>query len=339
MIRLPDYKNVWVFIEQEHSQVHTVSWELIGEGTKLASALNSQVCAVILGSGKDMLTRIAQETICFGASCVYLIDNPCLLHYRNQPYTAGMVNLVKKYKPEIMLVGATTLGRDLAGSVATELKTGLTADCTALNINLETKLLEASRPTFGGNLMATILCEKDRPQMATVRPRVMSLPKKDPARKGDVILENLNITEEDIISKILEFIPDKTGDVVNLQYADIIVSGGRGLGKRENFSLIKGLADALGGVVGASRGAVDAGWITHEHQVGQTGKTVRPRLYIACGISGAVQHRVGMQGADYIVAINKDSNAPIFDLANFGVVGDLFQILPEMTRLLKEKKL
>lgn len=338
MIELSEYKNVWVFIEQEHSKAHPVSWELIGEGTKLAGALNSKLAAVVLGSGRDELTAMAREAISFGASCVYIIDEPCLLHYRNQPYTEGVVNLVKKYKPEIMLIGATTLGRDLAGSVATELKTGLTADCTILSINLETKLLEASRPTFGGNLMATILCEKDRPQMATVRPRVMGFPKKDLNRTGDIILENLNLKESDIISKILELIPDKTGDVVNLQYADIIVSGGRGLGKKENFSIVKELAGAIGGVVGASRGAVDLGWITHEHQVGQTGKTVRPKLYIACGISGAIQHRVGMQGADYIVAINKDPNAPIFDFANFGIVGDLFQIVPEVTKLLKRGK-
>lgn len=330
--------NVWVFIEQEHSKVNPVSWELIGEGSKLTNVLGSKVGAILLGSGRDMLNKIANEAISFGADYVYILNEPCLLHYRNQPYTVGMVDLVKKYKPDIILIGATTLGRDLAGSVATELRTGLTADCTGLAINPETKLLEASRPTFGGNLMATILCEKQRPQMATVRPRVMAMPKQDRSRTGEIIFEDLNLREEGISSVVLEFIPDKTGDVVNLQYADIIVSGGKGLGKGENFCLLNELADVLGGVVGASRGAVDAGWISHEHQVGQTGKTVRPKLYIACGISGAVQHRVGMQGADYIIAINKDPDAPIFEFANLGIVGDLFKIVPELTKILKGKK-
>jgi len=238
-----------------------------------------------------------------------------------------------------MLVGATTLGRDLAGAIATDLRTGLTADCTGLDIDELTRELRQTRPAFGGNIMATILTREHRPQMATVRPRVMEALPRDESRTAEVIHEALGIGEDAVKVKVVQFRPDADLDKPNLTYADVIVTGGRGLGGASGFELIKELADALGGVVGASRAAVDAGWISHDHQVGQTGTTVRPRLYVACGVSGAIQHRVGMQTSDTIVAINIDPDAPIFQIADYGIVGDLYQVIPEFIRLARERNL
>jgi electron transfer flavoprotein alpha subunit len=260
-----------------------------------------------------------------------------LNNYRNQPYTKGLTDLVNAYKPEILLLGATTQGRDLAGSVATTLKTGLTADCTELNIDMENRSLAASRPTFGGSLLCTILTLNYRPQMATVRPRVMAMPDADTSRTGSITEYPLGLIETEIITKVLEYIPDDSQDKPQLPFADIIVSGGRGMKSADNFQLIWDLALVLGAEVGASRPVVQAGWVELDRQVGQSGKTVRPKLYIAVGISGAVQHRVGMEGADVIIAINNDPNAPIFDFAHYGIVGNAMTILPALTQAFKQQ--
>ncbi len=334
--RLGDYKGVWVWVEQHGGEAHPVSWELLGKACELAEARDCDVAAVVLGHNVEHLAR---EAGYYGARKVYLIDDPVLERYRTDPYAHGIVQLVRKYKPEIFLMGATTTGRDLAGAVATELQTGLTADCTGLDIDELTGLLRQTRPAFGGNIMATILTREHRPQMATVRPRVMRARPRDESLSAEIIREPLGMTEEQVRKKIVKWTPDEESELVNLQYAEVIVSGGRGLGGPQGFELLAELAEVLGGVVGASRGAVDAGWISHDHQVGQTGTTVRPRLYIACGISGAIQHRVGMEHSDIIVAINIDPNARIFQIADYGIVGDLYEVVPELIKQAKERNL
>ena len=272
----------------------------------------------------------------YGADKVFLVDDSVLRDYRTEPYSETLTMLIEKYKPEIVLMAATTQGRDLAGHVATKVKTGLTADCTQLKIEPETRLLLQTRPAFGGNVMATIVCRNHRPQMASVRPRVMPMPQRQEGRKGKLVEEKTELKEENIATKILDFI-SKGGSAVYLDRAEVIVAGGRGLGTKENFQLIFDLAKVLGGTVGASRAAVEAGWIDVAHQVGQTGATVRPKVYIAVGISGAIQHLVGMQTADVIVAINKDPEAPIFKIANYGIVGDFQKILPLLTDAFRQK--
>ena len=331
---LKAYKGVWVFVEQTDGQPATVSWELLGVGAELAKTLDVELCAIVIG---DQVEKLCQESFAYGATKVYLMDDPVFHHYRTEPYYQAICYLVDKYKPEVVLVGATGLGRDLAGAVATELKTGLTADCTGLTIDDKRFLLQ-TRPAFGGNIMATILSERTRPQMATVRPHVMSLPEKDASRRGEVIRESMALKEEDIAVKVLEVIDDrKSGaEAIDIAAADVIVSGGRGMLAKENFHLLQELADELGGVVGSSRSAVEAGWMPVERQVGQTGKTVRPKIYIACGISGAIQHLVGMQSSDVIIAINRDRQAPIFEVATYGIVGDLFQVVPAITNRIRE---
>ncbi|MGE5481842.1 MAG: electron transfer flavoprotein subunit alpha/FixB family protein, partial [Bacteroidota bacterium] len=303
------------------------------KGRELADDLKVPLSALVLGHN---VTEVARQAIGFGADLVYLADDPVLGRYRNVPYAKVLVGLVREYKPEILLMGATTLGRDLAGSVATDLATGLTADCTELAINKAERLLEASRPAYGGSIMATILCRDHRPQMATVRPRVFAARPFDPTRTGEMVNVKVDLREETIPTRVLEFIHEG-GSTVHLQDAQVIVAGGRGLGGPEGFSLLQELADLLGGVVGATRPCVDAGWISPDHQVGQTGKTVRPRLYIAAGISGAIQHLVGMQTSDVIVAINKDPQAPIMRIANYAIVGDLYEVIPAMIAELKRK--
>ncbi len=334
--RLAGYKGVWVFVEYERGQVHPVSWELLGEGRKLADALNVELAAVLLGSPSDAIRDCCDQAIHFGADLCYLACHPTLKDYRNAPYTTVLTELVNRYCPEILLLGATTLGRDLAGSVATTLKTGLTADCTGLVIDPENRGLAATRPTFGGSLLCTIVTLNYRPQMATVRPRVMAMPVADATRTGRVVEHPVAIVEESIATKILEFIPDDRVAEAQLPFADIIVSGGRGMKRQDNFRLIHDLARVLGAEVGASRPVIQAGWVGPERQVGQSGKTVRPRLYIAAGISGAVQHRVGMDKSDVIVAINEDANAPIFDFAHYGIVGNAMTILPALTQAFTE---
>ncbi len=320
-------RRIWVLLEQEDGAPHPVSCELLGAARRLAEELDAEhavVEGVLLGHD---VALIAEEAFRYGASRVYLIDDPLLAVYRNLPYAAGISRLVQTYQPEIFLVGATTLGRDLASAVATRVQTGLTADCTELAIDAK-QLLAATRPTFGGNLMATILCRQRRPQMATVRPRVLPMPEPLGEATGEVIREPLGMSEEEIPVKRLRLISAQ--QQLNLEYADVIVAGGRGLGGPDGLPLLEELAQALGGVLGVSRPLVDAGWVSAEHQVGQTGKTVRPKLYVAAGISGAVQHRVGMIGADFILAINSDPQAPIFQIADLGIVGDLYQVVPEL---------
>lgn len=333
--RLKAYKGVWVFIEHERGAIHPVSLELLGEGRKLADMLGVELAGVVMGPPAETTRSFCQEAFYHGADLCYLIEDPLLQDYRNEPFTKGLTDLVNKYQPEILFLGATTLGRDLAGSVATTLKTGLTADCTELNIDLDVRSLLASRPTFGGSLLCTIQTLNYRPQMATVRPRVMAMPERDATRSGRIIEDTLGMIEDSIITKVLEFIPDEMQDKPQLPFADIIVAGGRGMKKPENFKLIWELAQVLGAEVGATRPVVQAGWVELDRQVGQSGKTVRPKLYIAVGISGAIQHRVGMDASDVIIAINNDPNAPIFDFAHYGIVGNAMTILPALTEAFK----
>ncbi len=333
--RLKAYKGIWVFIEHERGVLHPVSLELLGEARKLADKLGVEVAGVVMGVGGEKTRSFCNEAFHYGADLCYLMEDPLLTDYRNEPFTKGMTDLVNKYQPEILLLGATTLGRDLAGSVATTLQTGLTADCTELNVDLEVRSLLATRPTFGGSLLCTIQTLNYRPQMATVRPRVMPMPDIDKSRTGRIVEEKLGMVESAIITKVLEFIPDEMQDKPQLPFADIIVSGGRDMKKPENFKLIWDLATVLGAEVGATRPVVQAGWVELDRQVGQSGKTVRPKLYIAAGISGAIQHRVGMDASDVIIAINNDPNAPIFDFAHYGIVGNAMTILPALTEAFK----
>jgi Electron transfer flavoprotein, alpha subunit len=335
--RLQAYKGVWVFVEHERGQVHPVSWELLGEGRKLADMLGVELAGVVLAAPGEEAKGFCQEAFTYGADLCYLMQNEVLADYRNDPFTQGLTELVNTHQPEILLLGATTQGRDLAGSVATTLQTGLTADCTGLTIDPDNRSLLSTRPTFGGSLLCTIVTLNYRPQMATVRPRVMAMPEKDASRSGRIVEHSLVMAEADIVTKVLEFIADDSRDKPQLPFADIIVAGGRGLGKPENFQLVWDLAEVLGAEVGASRPVVQAGWVELDRQVGQSGKTVRPKLYIAAGISGAIQHRVGMEGADCIIAINNDPNAPIFDFAHYGIVGDAMTLLPALTEAFRQK--
>lgn len=330
------YRHVWVFIEYEHGAIHPVSLELLGEGRKLAQKLDVELAGVLVGGDHAALGDAAQTCFEYGADLVYRVAGPVTAEYRNEPYTKALTDLVQTYKPEILLLGATTLGRDLAGSVATTLLTGLTADCTELAIDDE-RSLAATRPTFGGSLLCTIHTLNYRPQMATVRPRVMAMPAREPGRSGRIVEHALAMREEDVVTKILKFIPDVDSGKVRLAYADIVVAGGLGLKSAENFQLVKELAQVLGGDYGGSRPLVQKGWIPADRQIGQTGKTIRPKLYIAAGISGAIQHRVGVEGADLIVAINSDPRAPIFDFAHIGVVTDAISFLPVLTEALRRR--
>ena len=334
--RLAAYKGVWVFVEHERGSVHPVSWELMGEGRKLADKLGVELAGIVMGPPGEDTRKFCREAIRYGADLCYLMEDNLLSDYRNEPYTKGMTDLVNAFQPEILLIGATTLGRDLAGSVATTLKTGLTADCTELAIDMENRSLAATRPTFGGSLLCTIVTLNYRPQMATVRPRVMAMPDYDEKRSGRTIAHPLGMIETSIVTKVLEYIPDNLQGKPQLAFADIIVSGGRGMKKPENFQLIWNLAKVLGAEVGATRPIVQAGWVEADRQVGQSGKTARPKLYIAAGISGAIQHRVGMEDSDVIIAINSDPEAPIFDFATYGIVGNAMVILPALTEAFRQ---
>ncbi len=336
-VDLGTWKGVWVNVELERGRVHPVSWELLGEGRKLADHLGVPLSGVVLGPDDAGTDEACAEAFRHGADNVYVVRDPVLAHYRTDPYTKALTELVERHQPEILLLGATTLGRDLAGAVATTLGTGLTADCTELRIDDETRSLAATRPTFGGTLLCTIHTLEYRPQMATVRPRVMAMPARDGNRDGAIFREEVALREDDVVTKILSYIPDADTDKAQLAYADIVVAGGRGLGKPENFRLVEELASVLGGEFGGSRPVAQAGWIAGDRQIGQTGKTIRPKLYIAAGISGAIQHRVGVEGADVIIAINTDPKAPIMDFATYGVIGDALQILPALTEALRER--
>ncbi|NLM11246.1 MAG: electron transfer flavoprotein subunit alpha [Clostridiaceae bacterium] len=326
------YRGVWVFGEQKDNSVLQVVFELLGEGRKLAEALSVPLSVVLLGSE---IEEQAKTLIAYGADHVYLVEDKSLENYNDESYSDIFTQLINKFKPEIVLIGATAYGRSLAPRVASGLNTGLTADCTELGIDPETKNLLQTRPAFGGNLMATIICPNRRPQMATVRPKVMKPLEADYSRKGEIIRPDVKIPEN-LQVKITETV-HTVYEKVSLAEADIIVSGGRGLGDAKNFELVRELAEVLGGAVGASRATVDAGWIDYSHQIGQTGRTVGPKVYFACGISGAVQHLAGMSSSDIIIAINKDADAPIFKIATFGIVGDVLEVLPELIKEFKAR--
>jgi len=334
--RFKAYRHVWVFVEMERGEIHPVSWELMGAGRKLADKLGVELAGVVMGAPGGAVKAAAGECFAYGADVAYLVEHPVLAEYRNDPYTKAFTEVVNTYKPEILILGATTLGRDLAGSVATTLLTGLTADCTELDVDADGSLA-ATRPTFGGSLLCTIYTLNYRPQMATCRPRVMSMPPRTDGKVGRVVEVTPSLVEEDIVTKVLSFIPDRDTNKANLAYADIVVAGGLGMQAAENFQLVKALANVLGAEYGGSRPLVQKGWITADRQIGQTGKTIRPKLYIAAGISGAIQHRVGVEGADLIVAINTDKNAPIFDFAHLGITGDAMRILPALTAAFRKR--
>lgn len=328
--------DLWVFIEtKEDGSAVKVGLELLNPGRGLADKQGGQLAAVVIGY---QTAAAAESAGRLGADKIIVVDGPEYKQYRTDAYVDALYALVGKYKPASMLIGATNNGRDLGPRIACRLKTGLTADCTALDIDEENGNVAWTRPAFGGNLMATIQCPDHRPQIGTVRPGVF----KKGEEKGshaEIIYEDIHIDEKDIRTRIVEMIQDMNAEDVDLEGAEIIVSGGRGVGEPEGFDTIRAAADALGGAVGASRAAVDAGWIAHNHQVGQTGRTVAPRLYIACGISGAIQHAAGMSGADCIVAVNTNADAPIFDIADYGVVGDLFQVLPVLVDEIKRLRM
>ena len=326
------FKDVWVFAEQIDGEIQSITYELLGEGRKLADSLNMKLAAVLLGQN---VSGLADSLIHRGADLVYVADRPELAYFQDEIYAAALIEMIRKHNPNIMLCGATTMGRSLVSRVAGTVKAGLTADCTGLDIDKEKGLLLQTRPAFGGNIMATIITPNHRPQMATVRHKVMKEAVPDTGRKGQVLIQELAAEILKSRASRVKFEPEQ-GSTVNLSEANIIVSGGRGLQAPENFALVRELAETIGAGVGSSRAAVDAGWIPYSHQVGQTGKTVCPKIYIACGISGQIQHLAGMSSSDIIVAINKDPDAPIFQVATYGLVGDLFKIVPLLTREFKK---
>lgn len=329
---LSSYKDVWVFVEQKKGVIQTISYELLGEGKKLARKLGVKLCAVILGH--DIEKRI-EDLAARGADRIYIVDDVALRNYQDDPYTKVIVSLVEEYKPEIILCGATVIGRSLVSRVAIKIDAGLTADCTGLDIDEKDRLLLQTRPAFGGNIMATIITPNHRPQMATVRHKVMKEAEIHKSHKHEIIRKKYSSDVLSSRTSLLDIV-EEIEETVNLAEADIIVSGGRGMSSPENFAVIKELAKAIGGAVGASRATVDAGWMPYSHQVGQTGKTVCPKLYIACGISGQIQHLIGMQSSKVIVAINKDPDAPIFKVATYGIVGDVMEIVPALTKEFKK---
>ncbi len=331
---LAQYSGIMVLAEQRDGVVDHSTLELLGEATRLAAADESRVSVVLLTADPaDWPGRL----ISHGADVVYLGRDPALSHFRTEPFSKIAEKLILDKKPAVVLAAATTTGRDLMPRIAKNLNTGLTADCTELAIDPETGGLLQTRPAFGGNILATIVCSDTRPQMATVRPRVMKAMEPDAGRKGTV--ENLDLSPDDLVSRteVLQWSPLEEGEV-DITEAEVIVSGGRGVKSPDNFSMLEELAGLLDGSVGASRAAVDAGWITYPHQVGQTGKTVQPKIYLACGISGAVQHRVGMQSADRILAVNKDESAPIFEFCDQGYVADLFEVIPLVIREVRRRR-
>ena len=331
---LAAWSGVWVFAEFRHGRIAPVALELLGAGRGLADTRGVKLVAVLMGSE---LGSAASDLVAHGADTVFVVDDPALAHFTDDAYGNVLADLIRVHQPEIVLAGATAIGRSMIPRVATMMGTGLTADCTELAIRAEDGALLQTRPAFGGNIMATIVCPDTRPQMATVRPLVMKPLARDDARQGEIVAVTPEPGRLHSRVKVLESVVAQ-GEQVNITEADVVVAGGRGLDGEKGMALVKDLAEALDGAVGASRAAVDAGWVGYPHQVGQTGKTVAPKLYVACGISGAIQHVIGMQSAETIVAINKDPHAPIFDVATYGVVGDVFEILPKLTAKIKERK-
>ncbi len=325
------YKNIWVFAEQRDGKIHSVTYELLGAARKMADDLGEKLVAVLFGHN---MNEAANELIHYGADQVLYYDSPDLEAFQDDSYGHVMSEAVFQNKPSIVLAGATAVGRSFIPKVAARVWGGLTADCTGLEVDKEKRLLLGTRPAFGGNLMATIICPVCRPQIATVRHKVMKPLPRDPKRMGEVVIHRIEANKIPIRTRLIDVVRE-VESTVNLAEADIIVSGGRGVGGPDGFNVIRGLAEAIGGAVGASRAAVDSGWIPYSHQVGQTGKTVCPKLYIACGISGSIQHMAGMQSSDYIIAINKDPDADIFKIASLGLVGDLFEVVPALAAKFK----
>ena len=341
---LEEYKGVYIYAQQVDNKLSDIAFELVGKAKELAADLNTEVTAVLLGSNvKALATELGE----YGADKVIVVDNPALETYRTEPYAQALVSVINEYKPEIMLVGATAIGRDLGPTVSARVKTGLTADCTKLEIGdfpinampgqeQKHNQLLMTRPAFGGNTIATIACPDNRPQMATVRPGVMQKLPKEAGRAAEVIEFNPTLEENNRYVEIMDIVK-AVGNVENIMDAKVLVSGGRGVGSAENFEMLRDLASCFkGGMVSCSRAAVENGWLAQDYQVGQTGKTVRPQVYFAIGISGAIQHVAGMEESDLIIAINKDETAPIFDVADYGIVGDLNKIVPELTKQIKE---
>lgn len=332
LANIHEYKGIWVFIEQKKGKVQSVSYELLGKARELAAKLNTTVAAALIGYNMD---DQFDEIIWRGADAIYSVQAPEVAHFQDEPYTTILIRLIEKYKPEIFLCGATSIGRSLIARVAIKVNAGLTADCTGLDIDPEKKILLQTRPAFGGNIMATIISPNHRPQMATVRHKVMQPMPPDKHRKGKIIREEVDGATLVSRAKLLDIV-DEVESLVNLSEADIIISGGRGMGGAENFKILEEFAHVIGAAVGASRAAVDSGWMPYSHQVGQTGRTVAPKIYFACGISGQIQHIVGMSSSKIIVGINKDPEAPIFKYATYGIVGDLFTVVPALTKRFKE---
>lgn len=329
-------KDLWVFIEtSEVGGAKSIGLELLGPGRRLTTIQGGALVGVVIGHNTAEAVKSATA---YGADKVIVVDGAEFEHYTTDAYVDALYALVEKYGPTTVLIGATNTGRDMGPRLACRLKTGLTADCTSLDIDEESGNVAWTRPAFGGNLMATILCPNHRPQIGTVRPGVFKKGEADASRTAEVMKEDIHVAPERIRTTLLEVIQEEGGELVDLENAEIIVSGGRGVGGPEGFAPVRELAAALGATVGSSRAAVDAGWIPHAHQVGQTGKTVGPKLYIACGISGAIQHLAGMSGSDCIIAINKDADAPIFGVADYGVVGNLHEVLPVLTTQVKKSK-
>ncbi|MEG0771783.1 electron transfer flavoprotein subunit alpha/FixB family protein [Clostridium sp.] len=334
-MNIADYKGVWVFAEQRDGELQNVALELLGKGREIADKLGVELTALLLGHTN--IDAMAKELGAFGADKVLVADHELLSHYTTDGYAKVIADVINEKKPEIMFIGASYIGRDLGPRVAGKLSTGLTADCTSLDIDETNNNLLMTRPAFGGNLMATIVCGDHRPQMSTVRPGVFEKLEKDENRSFQIEKANVVLSKEDIRTEVLEVVKviKEVGDIIE---ADFIVSGGRGVGSKENFSVLKELADAMGGTVAGSRAAVDNGWVDKALQVGQTGKTVRPTIYVACGISGAIQHLAGMQDSNFIIAINKDADAPIMKMADVALVGDYMKIVPELTAQYKAMK-
>ena len=326
MGNLNDYKNIWVFIETECGKAKNVGYELLHVARPLADQKGCPLVAVVIG--KD-IEGVAKDAVCYGADSAIIVDGPEYEYYTTDAFTKAMVTLVEKYKPETLMIGATNNGRDMGPRVSCRLKTGLTADCTGIDIDEETGNIAWTRPTFGGNLMATIMCPEHRPQMGTVRPGVFKKGAYDEGRSGEIVKEEIHVAPEEIRTNLVERV-NEVAEAVNLEEAEIIVSGGRGVGSAENFKLLEEPAAELGATVGCSRAVVDAGWMPHAHQVGQSGKTVAPKLYFAIGISGAIQHLAGISGSDRVIAVNKDEDAPIFDVADYGIVGNLNEVVPAL---------
>lgn len=334
VIKKEEYKGIWVYLEQFEGQAKSVGYELLGQGRKLADSMNEQLAAVIIGNN---ISHLSKDAFAHGADKVFLIEGEYYSNYSTDAYTTALSDAILTYKPSVILLGATNDGRDLAPRVACRVGTGLTADCTDLSIDETTGLVAWTRPAFGGNIMATILCPDHRPQMGTVRPKVFKSPTANSDLTGEVVRFSPNLKSEDIRTKLVEVIKVCNTNC-NLEEAEVIVSGGRGIGKPENFKLVEELAAVLGGAVGASRAVVDAGWKPAMHQIGQTGKTVGPKIYFACGISGAVQHMAGVSSSDIIIAINKDKDAPIFKVADYGIIGDVSEVLPALIDEVKRIK-